>query len=144
MVAVQREISGSFNASTVVGISSSLNGRSVTTPSESGGSGGTIGAIEHQGIRVEGLDMRFGATQALAGVDLTVAEHERVCVVGPSGCGKSTLLSLLAGLKTPTGGAISGAGLERCALMPQRDLLLPWRSALDNGCIALELAGASR
>jgi NitT/TauT family transport system ATP-binding protein len=104
----------------------------------------TIGGIEHQGIRAEGLEMRFGSTQALAGVDLAVAEHERVCVVGPSGCGKSTLLGLLAGLQTPTAGTISGAGLERCALMPQRDLLLPWRSALDNSCIALELAGTRR
>jgi NitT/TauT family transport system ATP-binding protein len=80
----------------------------------------------------------------LEDVDLTVEAGGRVAVVGPSGCGKSTLLTLLAGLEPPTAGTIEGAGLERCALMPQRDLLLPWRSALDNAGLALELAGASQ
>jgi ABC-type nitrate/sulfonate/bicarbonate transport system ATPase subunit len=71
--------------------------------------------------------------------------------VGPSGCGKSTLLELVAGLQQPSSGEVSVDGrtgarerLERCALMPQRDLLFPWRSALDNAGLALELAGARR
>jgi ABC-type nitrate/sulfonate/bicarbonate transport system ATPase subunit len=72
-------------------------------------------------------------------------------VVGPSGCGKSTLLELIAGLEEPSSGTVAvdgrrepGARLDRCALMPQRDLLLPWRSALDNACLPLELAGSRR
>jgi ABC-type nitrate/sulfonate/bicarbonate transport system ATPase subunit len=71
--------------------------------------------------------------------------------VGPSGCGKSTLLELVAGLTEPDGGSLlvhghgSATGrLRQCALMPQRDALLPWRSALDNAALALELAGHRR
>ncbi len=60
-------------------------------------------------------------------------------------------MSAVAGLVEPTGGTISIGGstpaeerLARCALMPQRDLLLPWRTALDNSGLALENRGASR
>jgi len=80
-----------------------------------------------------------------------VRPFEVVGVVGPSGCGKSTLLELIAGLQKPSIGEISIGGrlterdrLAQCALMPQRDLLLPWRSALDNAALALELAGTGR
>jgi ABC-type nitrate/sulfonate/bicarbonate transport system ATPase subunit len=97
-----------------------------------------------EGIRVEGLRHRYGDVAVLDGIDLAVAPGERIAVVGRSGCGKSTLLSLLAGLEPPTAGTIAGAGPGRCALMPQRDLLLPWRSAIDNACLALDLAGTSR
>jgi NitT/TauT family transport system ATP-binding protein len=93
----------------------------------------------------------FGPVPALAGVDLEIAEHARVAVVGPSGCGKSTLLSIVAGLLVPDTGSVSVGGasappdrLARCALMPQRDLLLPWRSALDNAALALANRGVSR
>jgi len=71
--------------------------------------------------------------------------------VGPSGGGKTTLLQIVAGLLEPDGGRVSVEGavsakdrLARCALMPQRDLLLPWRNALDNAGIALENRGVSR
>jgi len=84
-------------------------------------------------------------------IDLSVPRHSRIGIVGPSGGGKSTLLQINAGLMEPdTGevfveGATSAADrLARCALMPQRDLLLPWRSALDNAGIALENLGVSR
>jgi NitT/TauT family transport system ATP-binding protein len=102
-------------------------------------------------IRVAGVRQAFGEVVALDGIDLTVREHSRLGIVGPSGCGKSTLLSLIAGLLEPTGGSISigpattaSDRLARCALMPQRDLLMPWRTALDNACIALENRGISR
>jgi NitT/TauT family transport system ATP-binding protein len=72
-------------------------------------------------------------------------------LVGPSGCGKSTLLELICGLREPTAGtvAVGGAGaagarLHRCAFMPQRDLLLPWYSALDNASLALRNQGHSK
>ena len=97
-----------------------------------------------EGIRAHGLRHGYAGLPVLDGIDLTLEPGGRLAVVGPSGCGKSTLLSLLAGLDEPDAGEISGAGIERCALMPQRDLLLPWRSALDNAGLALELAGAGR
>jgi ABC-type nitrate/sulfonate/bicarbonate transport system ATPase subunit len=79
--------------------------------------------------------------QALAQVSLEVATGEVVAVVGPSGCGKTTLLELICGLQRPDSGVVQAAP---AALMPQRDLLLPWLSALDNACVALRLKGIGR
>jgi NitT/TauT family transport system ATP-binding protein len=93
----------------------------------------------------------FGDNHVLADVDLDVELHGRVGIVGASGGGKSTLLSLICGLDEPDAGQISVQGhtspserLARCALMPQRDLLLPWRLAIDNAGLALENKGLSR
>jgi len=85
----------------------------------------------------------LGGRRVLDDLSLTVPEHGRVGIVGRSGAGKSTLLSLIAGLDTPDEGSIS-VGLADCALMPQRDCLLPWRTALDNACLALENRGVPR
>ncbi|HEV3045750.1 MAG TPA: ATP-binding cassette domain-containing protein [Solirubrobacteraceae bacterium] len=82
-----------------------------------------------------------GAVQALAGVSLHAAPGELVAVVGPSGCGKSTLLELICGLRAPDAGTLR---CQPAVLMPQRDLLLPWLSALDNAALALRVAGAGR
>ena len=49
---------------------------------------------------------RKGEMTALNGVNLDIKENEFICVVGPSGCGKSTLLNIIAGLDTPTSGAV--------------------------------------
>jgi ABC-type nitrate/sulfonate/bicarbonate transport system ATPase subunit len=95
------------------------------------------------GIAVDGVVRVLGGKRVLDGVELDVPEHGRVGIVGRSGSGKSTLLSLIAGLDVPDEGSIS-VGLPDCALMPQRDCLLPWRSALDNACLALENHGLSR
>ena len=73
---------------------------------------------------------RTARSQALRGVTLRVAPGEIVAVVGPSGCGKSTLLELVCGLAAPDAG--TRARPAPAALMPQRDALLPWLSALDN------------
>ncbi len=94
-----------------------------------------------QDVAVEGAVKRFGAVTALDGVTLRVRRHETVAVVGPSGCGKSTLLELVCGLQQPDEGSVTGAP---AALMPQRDGLLPWLSALDNAGLALRVAGASK
>jgi NitT/TauT family transport system ATP-binding protein len=77
----------------------------------------------------------------LEDLSLSVQERQMLAVVGPSGCGKTTLLELICGLQQPDTGTISS---QPAALMPQRDLLLPWFSALDNAALALRLAGASR
>ena len=71
--------------------------------------------------------------------------------MGPSGCGKSTLLELISGLREPHRGRIAVGGdrgaagrLAGSAYMPQRDLLLPWLSALDNAALALRNRGVHR
>jgi NitT/TauT family transport system ATP-binding protein len=103
------------------------------------------------GIEVEGVVRAFGDKRALDRLDVVVPPRRRVGIVGRSGAGKSTLLSLVAGLDEPDAGEISVGGaatadgrLARCALMPQRDCLLPWRTALDNAALALENAGVPR
>jgi NitT/TauT family transport system ATP-binding protein len=78
------------------------------------------------------------------GVDLDLRAREGVAGVGPSGCGKSTLLELLAGIQRPDRGSVESGGLESCAFMPQRDLLLPWRDGLGNAALALECKGVGR
>jgi NitT/TauT family transport system ATP-binding protein len=90
---------------------------------------------------LERATRRFGELVALDRLSLTVAAGEVVAVVGPSGCGKSTLLELLAGLQRPDEGAVYA---EAAAYMPQRDSLLPWRTALANAALALECAGVSK
>jgi ABC-type nitrate/sulfonate/bicarbonate transport system ATPase subunit len=96
-------------------------------------------------VRVELVSRTFatrrGPVQALAGMTLLAAPREVVTVVGPSGCGKTTLLELICGLQTPDSGHLQAAP---AALMPQRDLLLPWLSALDNAGLALRARGVSR
>ena len=96
-------------------------------------------------VRVElasrGFETKRGRVQALAGMSLRAGAHEVVAVVGPSGCGKTTLLELICGLQTPDSGTVRAAP---AALMPQRDLLLPWLSAIDNAGLALRARGASR
>jgi NitT/TauT family transport system ATP-binding protein len=83
----------------------------------------------------------YGDVVALDGVSLLAAANETVAVVGPSGCGKSTLLELICRLAAPDGGTVSS---PPAALMPQRDGLLPWLSALDNAGLALRAGGASK
>src|SRR3954451_11869811 len=99
---------------------------------------------ETAAMKAVGLERRFGSLVALDGVDLRIDAGEVVAIVGPSGCGKSTLLEILAGLQEPDAGVVTGGGLDACALMPQSDLLLPWRDALGNAGLALECAGASK
>ena len=107
-------------------------------------------------LRVKNVSKTFpadgGGVEALRDVSFVVSEGAFFSVVGPSGCGKSTLLGLIAGLDQPDSGEIElGAEsqepsdrLGRVAYMPQKDLLLPWRSALDNASLGLELTGVPR
>ena len=97
------------------------------------------------GVLVESVSKTFvtpgSVVQALADVSLRAAPGEIVTVVGPSGCGKTTLLELICGLQRPDQGTVTSAG---AALMPQRDLLLPWLTAIDNAGLALRARGVGR
>jgi NitT/TauT family transport system ATP-binding protein len=97
--------------------------------------------VVQSGVVVAEVVKGYGAVEALAGVSLRVPVQRTVAVAGPSGCGKSTLLELVCGLQQPDAGRVESAP---AALMPQRDGLLPWLSALDNAGVAMRLAGASR
>lgn len=99
----------------------------------------------HKSFTVEGK-----REPVLAGVDLAVEDSEFVSIIGPSGCGKSTLLNIIAGLDHPDSGSVSLDGgqdqprLGRVGYMQQKDLLLPWRTVLDNAILGLELRGVPR
>jgi ABC-type nitrate/sulfonate/bicarbonate transport system ATPase subunit len=109
------------------------------------------GTADALAIELRDVAKSFGRVAALAGVSLSVARHSRVGIVGPSGGGKTTILKIVAGLLDADSGLVRVGDatsppqrLARCALMPQRDLLLPWRTALGNAAIALENHGLSR
>jgi ABC-type nitrate/sulfonate/bicarbonate transport system ATPase subunit len=97
------------------------------------------------GVSIQAVDRTFvtrrGSVTALAGMSLRAAPGETVAVVGPSGCGKSTLLELICGLQEPDAGTVRA---DPAALMPQRDLLLPWLDATDNAALALRACGTPR
>jgi ABC-type nitrate/sulfonate/bicarbonate transport system ATPase subunit len=99
-------------------------------------------------IAVEGVQLAFGDLPVLHGVSFDVVPGEFVSILGPSGCGKSTLFAVLAGLVQPDQGRVlvdgAPAGRETFAYMPQKDLLFPWRTVLDNTTLGLEVAGMRR
>jgi NitT/TauT family transport system ATP-binding protein len=91
-----------------------------------------------------------GPVAALVDIDLSIRPREFVSVVGPSGCGKSTLLKLVAGLEDATSGrlAVDGKPLQgppdRLGVVFQRDVLLDWRTILDNVLLSIEFARKPR
>ena len=114
-------------------------------------------------MRARGLEMSFGQTHALRGVDLDVAAGEVLAVTGPSGSGKSTLLHVMAGVLVPGAGRVDYHGgdvsqditaldeaarsrlrLKEFGFIFQFGQLLPDLSALDNVTIPLLLAGTAR
>ncbi|AZG46160.1 ABC transporter ATP-binding protein [Gordonia insulae] len=91
-------------------------------------------------ISVSGVTKHFDSgTQAIAGVDLDVAQGDFVALVGPSGCGKSTLLRMAAGLERPTEGSVA-LGTDSVGFIFQEPTLLPWRSVRANVELSAELA----
>jgi NitT/TauT family transport system ATP-binding protein len=117
-----------------------------TAPAALGATTATPAGVELTGVRRE-----YGPVVAVSDVHLSVAQHHRVAIIGPSGCGKSTILSLTSGLEAADAGEISILGktapadrLARCAWMPQKDLLLPWRTVIANVCLPLENRGIAK
>ena len=105
-------------------------------------------------IRLVGVGKEYDQNgrklSVLEDISFFAADGEFVSIVGPSGCGKSTLLNIIAGLDQPTTGSIFLDGrraaqrLGVVGFMQQKDLLLPWRSVLDNAVLGLELRGVAR
>jgi len=103
-------------------------------------------SITFPDLTEEGLD-------ALDQVSFTVQPQEFLCLLGPSGSGKSTLLRVLAGLLRPNAGSFAFAGggstllttsgSPRIGMVFQQANLMPWRTALENITLPLELEGAS-
>jgi NitT/TauT family transport system ATP-binding protein len=100
-------------------------------------------------VSIEGVsksfDGRTGRVHALEDVSLKIKRGEFVSVLGPSGCGKSTLLMLLAGLSQATSGAVLvddeliDAPYSKAGIVFQQDVLLEWRTAIQNVMIQAEI-----
>ena len=102
-------------------------------------------------VSLRRLGHSYGELRTIERLDLDLPRHGVLGLVGPSGCGKSTLLELIAGLQDPASGEVEVGGatdapgrLAHSAFMPQRDLLLPWLSAIDNAALALRNRGVRR
>lgn len=102
-------------------------------------------------IRLDGVELRYGDFVAAEGVDFSVRQGEFVSLIGPSGCGKSTVLRAIGGLLPPAAGVVELSGEPVDGPRPRdtafvfQDLaLLPWRSALRNVELPLQLTGVSR
>jgi ABC-type nitrate/sulfonate/bicarbonate transport system ATPase subunit len=108
----------------------------------------------HAKLEVTDVSMAFSGTgarvDALAPVSFALTEGSFVSVIGPSGCGKSTLFNIIAGLQCPSSGMIAIDGedatgsIGRVGYMLQKDLLLPWRTVLDNIILGMEIKGVQR
>lgn len=103
--------------------------------------------IEMQRVGLEYRTARDRTVEALRNVTLVVPPQSVVSVVGPSGCGKTTLLKLACRVLRPTAGSISIDGKPladanlagRLSYVFQKPLLLPWRSALENVLLPMEV-----
>jgi NitT/TauT family transport system ATP-binding protein len=102
-------------------------------------------------VSIRAISHSYGELAAIDRLDLQVPANGVLGLVGPSGCGKSTLLELIVGLQQPSGGEVevgddreAAKRLAHCAFMPQRDMLLPWLSAVDNAALALRNRGMRR
>jgi len=102
-------------------------------------------------VDVQGVHKRFRVdgrvVEALHDVSLVAEEGQFVSLIGPSGCGKSTLLNIISGLMQPDAGRVLLYGREEVRLgkvgyMPQKDLLLPWRTLLENLMLGPEIRGS--
>lgn len=92
-------------------------------------------------VHVSNLIKSYDGRAVLDGVDFDVSPGEFVSVIGPSGSGKSTIFNMLAGLDTPDSGTVHAPA---SAYMPQKDLLFPWRTVLDNTTLGLEVQGVPK
>src|SRR5919201_3711452 len=105
-------------------------------------------------VRIERLSLRYGNVRALDGVGFELRPGELVFLVGPTGAGKTSLLKVLSGVLAPGSGEAWADGIplhrggrrraralrRRIGIVPQEDLLVPKRTALENVALALELA----
>ena len=100
-------------------------------------------------VHLDHVGMAFttpgGTFRAVAPMNLSIESGRFVSLVGPSGCGKSTLFNVIAGLLQPTEGRVLIDGedatgtIGRVGYMLQKDLLLPWRTVLDNVILGMEV-----
>jgi NitT/TauT family transport system ATP-binding protein len=103
--------------------------------------------LEFRNVSMRFVEATGQSLTAVAGVSFSVRDGEVVSLIGPSGCGKSTLLNIGSGLYAPSEGEayVDGERVEgpnaHVAFMLQKDLLLPWRTIVENVMFGVEIQG---
>ena len=98
------------------------------------------------GIKIKNISKKIGELKILEDINMEIKKGEFVSILGPSGCGKSTLFKLITKLleidlgKIELGKSNGGA----ISYMPQKDLLLPWKTLYENASIPLEISGVKK
>ncbi len=107
-------------------------------------------------LEFNNISFHYGSEKAkdseaiLKGINFQVHDGEFIRIIGSSGSGKSTIFRLVTGLEQPSQGAIHINGkimkdrLGQVGYMPQQDLLMPWRTIMDNAMLPLEIKGVQR
>jgi NitT/TauT family transport system ATP-binding protein len=114
-----------------------------------------VGKAKPTAVALDDVTVAFGLADAqpyiaVEQARLSVADGEFVAIVGPTGCGKSTLLNVAAGLLRPISGTVGIfdaplTGLnDKAGYLFQADALFPWKTAIDNVAIGLEISGVPR
>ena len=86
----------------------------------------------------------------IADLSFSIQSGEFICLLGPSGSGKTTIFRLITGLEQPSSGSIivdeltGSKRLGKVGYMPQQDLLLPWRTIIENTALPLEVKGVNK
>lgn len=93
-------------------------------------------------IELSEIKKSYGGTSILQDISLTVNKGEFISILGPSGCGKSTLLNIITGLTEVDSGKVFIDG--KIGYMQQKDLLLPWKTVIDNIILPMVLRGSNK
>jgi ABC-type nitrate/sulfonate/bicarbonate transport system ATPase subunit len=106
--------------------------------------------LELHGVAKTFETRRGDSVVALAPVSLAIERGTFLSILGPSGCGKSTIFNIIAGLEMPSAGTVKLDGTSILGMsgvvsyMLQKDMLLPWRSIIDNVVLGMEIDGVPR
>ena len=92
-------------------------------------------------LEVENISFTYGEGLLIDNISFSLEKNEFLSIVGSSGCGKSTIIKLIAGIEKTEKGNICGLST---GYMPQKDLLLPWRTVLENILLPVELSKKSK
>lgn len=101
-------------------------------------------------LRAKGIHVSFDGTKIIEDVSVELKNNEIVCLLGISGAGKTTLFNVLSGLLLPDSGTVELDGEDitgkagKVSYMLQKDLLLPFKTILDNVSLPLRIKGVKK
>ncbi|HDX9589285.1 ABC transporter ATP-binding protein [Bacillus sp. WLY-B-L8] len=95
-------------------------------------------------LQFHNVSFHYDEKPIIEGLNAVVQEGELISIIGPSGCGKSTLFRLITGLEKENAGTIEVKGTTPAGYMPQKDMLLPWRTIIENAALPLECQGVKK